>query len=318
MLFDRHDSMFQNRGQAQASQHRVFRQRLRRGRRGPKLASAVAVACTLAFVLDLVNNRVVNELVPLPWTAKDSEAPTPKTQRAHLSLADVMDEVLNDVKPLRAQVEDGQIIAGFGDKADNIILSLRARFGNIGAAIETAVDRMLYALFLQQLTLVRLEVASKHDKLGGNITDVVSQADRAFVSQSLELKRPGSTWSFEQERYALRAMLEGSSRQDVVLGEEQAVAAQTQQRSIEIVRKLQSQMEALQQDVQRMRAGSPWVVSTSYRIPKTPLTLIGRYQQGRANIELSLSPDKDPINADVGFVQGAGPANVAVNLNVGT
>lgn len=38
---------------------------------------------------------------------------------------------------------------------------------------------------------------------------------------------------------------------------------------------------------------SPFVLSTSYRIPKTPLQFVSRYEQGRANIMLTLTPDKD-------------------------
>lgn len=41
---------------------------------------------------------------------------------------------------------------------------------------------------------------------------------------------------------------------------------------------------------------SPFVLSTSYRIPKTPLQFVSRYEQGRANIMLTLTPDKEPWN----------------------
>jgi len=227
---------------------------------------------------------------------------------------DLLDTVLSEVRPLRELVESGQIVPKFGEKSEGIMEAIRAR--SAGPEIERAVDGMLHALFLQQLALLRQQLAAKHEKSGPD-AKVVAQADRQFVTLSSELKRPGADWSFDQERYALRAFLEGTFRREAAIVGEQSNAAQTQQSTIKVIGKLQSQMEALQQRVQSMRAGSPWFLSTSYRIPKTPLTLIGRYQQGRANIELILSQDKDPINAETGFVEGIGPANVGVNLNVG-
>ncbi|CAE7654801.1 unnamed protein product [Symbiodinium pilosum] len=175
---------------------------------------------------------------------------------------------------------------------------------------------MLESLFLQQLALLRQQTATKFLK-ASRPAEAVSQADQQFVSQAEELKRPGSSWSYREDRYALRAVLEGSFRRDAALRDEQEQAVRSQQSTVEIISRLQSQMENLQMRLQHMRAGQPWFLSSSYRIPGTPVTMIGRFQQGRASIELNLSPDRDPVTAEAGFVRGVGPANLGVSANFG-
>jgi len=224
--------------------------------------------------------------------------------------------VQSTIAPLQKQVDDGQIVPKFGAKAANIVSSLAEGVCAEPSELVRAVDSMLHTLFLRQLALIRQQMTAKFEKVKHTVEEI-SQADQQFVAQAQELRRPDSDWSYEQERYALRAVLEGTVRRDEAFEEQRMLAAQTQQSTVEIINKLQSQMENLQQKVQAMRAGSPWFFSSSYRIPHTPFQLIGRYQQGRANIELSLNPDKDPANADAGFVEGLRPANVGVSLNLG-
>lgn len=230
------------------------------------------------------------------------------------ALAALLDEVLADMRPLREQVEHGQTVGNFGTKAQAILAGVKK--SGAGEEMSKAVDGMLQSLYLQQLAILRQQVLAASDKPGVAAVHL-ARAEEQFLTAASELMRPGSAWSCEPERYALRAALEGSYRREASLAQEEALAAQAQQSTIEVIGKLQSQMEALQSRVQGMRAGSPWFMSTSYRIPKTPITLIGRYQQGRGNIELNLSADKDPANADAGFVEGVGPANVGIGLNVG-
>merc|ERR1711920_1169591 len=111
--------------------------------------------------------------------------------------------------------------------------------------------------------------------------------------------------------------VEGGLRHRAALVEERANSARMQQTTIDVIGRMQEHMERLAQKVQSARSGgSPWVLSTSYRIPNTPLQVVGRYEQGRANVELNLTPDKDPTNAESNFVQGIGPANLGVSFNL--
>ncbi|CAK9019009.1 Serine/threonine-protein phosphatase 5 [Durusdinium trenchii] len=65
--------------------------------------------------------------------------------------------------------------------------------------------------------------------------EAVTQADQQFVTQAEELKRPGSTWSYEVDRYALRAVLEGSFRREAAYADEHRIAARSQQSTVEII-----------------------------------------------------------------------------------
>lgn len=246
---------------------------------------------------------------------EDAQAPQPAAPTED-GVAGIWAQAVEAIRPLKEEIDSGHIVPKFGEKAEAIVRKS-------GATLERAVDGLLHSLFLRQLALLRQQTAQKFvgagARGGGNSRplETMTQADQLFVAQAEELKRPGSTWSYEQERYALRSTLQGHYQRAAALLEEKAMAAQSQQATIEVIGRLQAQMENLQQKVQHLRAGSPWFLSSSYRIPGTPLSVIGRYQQGRANIEINLSPDRDPANAQAGFVEGYGPANLGVGLNIG-
>ncbi|CAE7464146.1 unnamed protein product [Symbiodinium natans] len=105
---------------------------------------------------------------------------------------------------------------------------------------------------------------------------------------------------------------------EAALMEERARAAVLQRSTVAVIGRLQEQMEELAMKAQSVRDGnSPFVLSTSYRIPNTPLQFVSRYEQGRANIELTLTPDKDPTKSEGGFAESIGPANIGVSFDVG-
>lgn len=268
-----------------------------RGLCAPLLLLVSSVAVFPALVLSKLETQ---DLVP----ASAGEA-----------VAVLMRSLQDQLKPLKEQIAAGHVVPKFGEKAEAVMSSSIRLAGNSSSYIQPAVDGMLQALFLEQLAILRQQIVAKFKK--SRSVESVTQADRQFVTQAEELRRPGSNWRYEEERYALRASLESGYRREAALAEEKVLAVQSQQSTVEIISKLQSQMENLQQRVQHLRAGSPWFLSSSYRIPKTPIQLIGRYQQGRGSIELNLSPDRDPANAEAGFVKGVGPANLGINGNLG-
>eukprot|EP00406_Dinophysis_acuminata_P078181 CAMPEP_0179262166 /NCGR_PEP_ID=MMETSP0797-20121207/27232_1 /TAXON_ID=47934 /ORGANISM="Dinophysis acuminata, Strain DAEP01" /LENGTH=288 /DNA_ID=CAMNT_0020970303 /DNA_START=11 /DNA_END=873 /DNA_ORIENTATION=- len=231
------------------------------------------------------------------------------------SAAGILSDMQSAILPLQRRVDSGHIVPRFGDKAYSMIVTLSHRVGASGSHFVSAMDSMLHVLFMQQLLLLRQQLVAKFERAAPPM-DAVSKADGEFVRQAQELRRPRSQWSFEHERHVLSAILQSTFRRDADLAEEQELAAQTQQSTVHIISRLQGQMEALQRRLQAMRAGSPWMLSASYRIPRTPVQLVGRYQQGRANLELSLRGDGDPLNAEAGFVEGLGPVNLGVTLNV--
>jgi hypothetical protein len=258
-------------------------------------------------------------VVVLPKVARISSQSSPAQTKVEAETGEVADDffvalqnALSEVKLLQVQVETGQIVPRFGEKAQAILASSEAS----GPELKAAVDGALQTLFLQQLPLLRKQVMAKFEKATQPI-DAVDRADQQFTREAELLRPTGADWSYDAERYTLRSILEGTFRRTAQLAEERARLQQSQQVTMEVISKLQNQMEVLQQRVQSMRAGSPWALSASYRIPKTPLQVVGRYSQGRANIEVNMSPDRDPINAEAGFVKGVGPANLGISFNAG-
>jgi len=210
-------------------------------------------------------------------------------------------------------VDGSGIVPKFGEKAKALVDKTSA----IDPQLGLAVDGALRALFLRQVALLRHQTLSKFQ---GGIRHINSAgtADQEFVEAAKDLICAGSDWSYETERLALRASLDRVAERDAALAEERARAARAQQVTIDAIGKLQDQMEHLQQKAQGMRGGgSPWVLSTSYRIPRTPLQVVGRYENGRANVELNLTPDKNPSNSEASFAEGIGPVNIGASFNLG-
>mmetsp|Transcript_33268 Transcript_33268/g.105324 ORF Transcript_33268/g.105324 Transcript_33268/m.105324 type:complete len:292 (+) Transcript_33268:86-961(+) len=278
-------------------------------RRGTRLALAPLAAALL----------VLAALPPgATWQGKAREqAPDAVAPPSPAKPLSVLDEAVAEIGALQEQVEAGQVLPDFGQQAQELVESAASRAGTAAAEVELALDGALQALFLRQAALLRAQVAAGF-KEGGCQLDALARADRDFVARAQALVRPGSGWDFGPERAALRTMLGGSLRRSAALVEERARAAQAQRATIDVIGRLQGQMEQLQQKVQGARGGgSPWVFSTSYRLPNTPLQLAGRYEQGRANVELSLTPDKNPTDSEASFVDGIGPANLGVSFNLG-
>lgn len=244
------------------------------------------------------------------------ESEQAETQVPSGALEQLLGSVEASLQPLREEVASGHIVPKFGERAEAVLSNAVQQAGSAGTEVEKVVDAMLQSLFLQQLVLLRQQTAAKFGKASRPV-EAVSQADQQFVTQAEELKRPGSTWSYDVDRYALRAVLEGSFRREAAYAEEHRTAVRSEQSTVEVISRLQGQMENLQMRLQHMRVGQPWFISSSYRIPGTPVTMIGRFQQGRASIELNLAADRDPVTAEAGFVRGVGPANLGVSANFG-
>lgn len=275
-----------------------------RGRCSGRFSAAAALAAVVAFSGCGFRARLLVGTSDKP--AQDGSVPMPA------GFATLLQDALASLEPLKEQVNAGKMVPRFGEKSQQLLAAIEQ------PDLRRAVDSQLQALFLQQLILLRQQAATKFEKVPRPL-EAVNAADNHFVAQAKELLRPDSDWSFEPERYALRAKMEGNFRRAAALAEERVRATQAQQSTMEIISKLQSQMESLQAKVQAMRAGGPWFLSTSYRIPNTPFQLIGRYQQGRASVELGLNQDRDPACAEAGFVSGLlGAANVGLTFNVGT
>lgn len=235
------------------------------------------------------------------------------------SFVSALSEALVSVEGMQAEVAKGHVVGRYGEKAQFLMATaVRAAGSAAGSDLGRALDGALQAVFLQQLALIRHQVFNRFKEPGRQRPqDVLARADRAFVAQASPLVRPGSDWSYEPERSALLASLASEVRQARKVVDERSRIAQTQRVTADVIGKLQKQMEQLGEKVRGTSAGSPWVLWTSYRLPGTPFQMSGRYQQGRANIELNLSPNRDPANAEAGMVEGLTATNLGLSFNIG-
>lgn len=223
----------------------------------------------------------------------------------------VLDKAMVQVHAMEAQVKAGSVVPKFGERAAALIEEAASAAPEVAQAVQGALE----PVFLQQLALLRrqlLDAATPGD------ADAVAKSEDDFLQQASDLSGSVEAWSTELERELLRAGVEHKVETSAALAEEKARAAIAQRSTIEVIGKLQEQMEQLAAKAQSARGGnSPWVLSTSYRIPNTPLQFVSRYEQGRANIELNLTPDKDPSKGEGGFASSIGPANVGVSFDIG-
>lgn len=235
------------------------------------------------------------------------------------SFVSALRRAFEQVEPLKAQVSQGRAISKFGAKADAVVKDAAAASGGADEQVERALDGALYALYLQQLAEVKQQVVKQFSNDRRPAT-AVKRAEAQFESRAKELVRPGSSWSYDSDLEQVGAAVKTALRSNKVLTEERARVMQAQRATADVIGKLQKNMEQLGEKLRGTGAGSPWIFWTSYHLPRTPLQISGRYTQGRANIEINMQRNKDPINAEAGFVEGIAEnllGSLGLSLNVG-
>jgi len=279
---------------------------LRLGGQRPLGVLLLVVAATLVGVLP--GHALSNPEGQAAPRARSSPQPSEQQLQEALSTA------LSKVSGLRQEVDRSRIVKKYGQKSQAILQSLPESVKASDA--EAAVDGLLHALFLRQLSLIQQKLADRflHAR---DFTSAISKADKLFVAAAKDLVRPESSWSIEPARQALRSELGDALQQESLLAEERSRAAQTQRATADVIGKIQKQMEQLGEKMKGAGTGSPWALWTSYHLPGTPFQVSGRYQDGRTNVELNLAPANDPANAEAGFVEGVTPQNLGLSLNLG-
>eukprot|EP00930_Biecheleria_cincta_P096506 TRINITY_DN88345_c0_g1_i1.p1 TRINITY_DN88345_c0_g1~~TRINITY_DN88345_c0_g1_i1.p1 ORF type:complete len:310 (-),score=62.63 TRINITY_DN88345_c0_g1_i1:41-970(-) len=279
---------------------------LRIGRQRPWGMLLLVVAATVVGILP--GRTLSNPDEQAALRARSS--PEPSAEQLHEALS----TALSKVSRLRQEVDRNRIVPKYGQKSQAILQSLAESIK--AADAEAAVDRLLHALFLRQLSLIQQKLTDRflHAR---DFTSAISKADKLFLAATKDLIRPESSWSIETARQALRAELSDALQQEAILAEERSRAAQTQRATADVIGKIQKQMEQIGEKMKGAGVGSPWALWTSYHLPGTPFQVSGRYQDGRANIELNLAPANDPANAEAGFVEGLTPQNLGLSLNLG-
>jgi len=143
------------------------------------------------------------------------------------------------------------------------------------------------------------------------------QCDSLFVHEA-EKSLPAypSNWSYKEERAELRDLME---KKIIMLKQVQTVklrAAESQSYSFQLLQQQQAQLHAIQQQ-QYGGVSTNWNIGIAYRPPDSIFNISAGYQQGKANIQISMVPDEQAsLLGATGFTAGVGPGNLGLSLNL--
>lgn len=217
-----------------------------------------------------------------------------------------MDEVMTDALQVYDDASD--------EFADEPIHSRKRR------ELASILDTSLHGLFLKQIQLLR-ENALAHFKSSTSSEDMPSDfafftADSLFSREAEESKRPGSGWTYNNERTDLQNMMQEISTQRKRLLTSQVASAQQHANAMQYLQVQQAHMQAMQQQQYGGSSGQ-WNIGAAYRPPDTNINASLSYQQGRTNIQISMVPDESAsLLGPNGFTAGLLGGNLGLSLNM--
>jgi len=143
------------------------------------------------------------------------------------------------------------------------------------------------------------------------------QCDSLFVHEAEKcLPTYPSNWSYKEERAELRDLM---VKKIIMLKQVQTVklrAAESQSYSFQLLQQQQAQLHAIQQQ-QYGGVSTNWNIGIAYRPPDSIFNISAGYQQGKANIQISMVPDEQAsLLGATGFTAGVGPGNLGLSLNL--
>jgi hypothetical protein len=238
-----------------------------------------------------------------------------------------------DMAELIKIVDENNKINNLGKKASEILQTALTKFEeNCGDLfynkyfftkkheLDAIIDTSLNSIFLRQLSILR-ELSISHFKAATVNEDIPADfafftADSFFVREAEDSVRPGSYWSYTNERTNVHnAIREISSRRKQLISERIQHAEHTAN-AFQYLQMQQAQMQAIQQQQFGGSSGS-WNIGAAYRPPDSNLNISLGYQQGRTNIQISMVPDEQAsLLGPNGFTAGVGPANLGISLNL--
>mmetsp|Transcript_36052 Transcript_36052/g.67133 ORF Transcript_36052/g.67133 Transcript_36052/m.67133 type:complete len:291 (+) Transcript_36052:50-922(+) len=224
----------------------------------------------------------------------------------------------HEVDNLREVVRTKGAIPNYGRVADKIVkrgLKIAETAG--GTELEKALDAPLQALFHEQLHTVSAKAADSYEAMMAvrpNPVEARRLAEAQFIEGAKPLLRPGGDWSYEAELRDLLSRIADSSGRDMQLVQEQGRQGQGKHVTLEVIRKLQQQSEAVQREVET-RGAFPWKINWQYFVENSPVGFRGQYSQGRSIVELLLLPSPDPRMKD-NLLNRIGPLNLAVAFDM--
>ena len=143
------------------------------------------------------------------------------------------------------------------------------------------------------------------------------QCDSLFVNEAEKsLPASHSNWSYRDERLRMRTLMRKIVVNMKKVQSVQLRAAEQQSYSFQLLQQQQAQLHAIQQQ-QYGGASTNWNIGIAYRPPDSIFNISAGYQQGKANIQISMVPDEQAsLLGATGFTAGVGPGNLGLSLNL--
>jgi len=254
-----------------------------------------------------------------------------------LKVNEVFSEVLRQsavkMAEFTRQVDENNKIPNFGSKSAELIKNALQNFDTQveesknwqttikkRQELEAILDTSLNSIFLKQLSILR-ELAISHFKSAAVNDEIPADfaffaADTFYLREAEESIRPGSYWSYSNERSNVHNTIREISNRRKQLISEKIQHADHQANAFQYLQMQQAQIQAMQQ---QQYGGSPgsWNIGLAYRPPDSNLNISMGYQQGRTNIQISMVPDEQAsLLGPNGFTSGVGPANLGLSLNL--
>lgn len=266
--------------------------------------------------------------------AEPSEEVLQATFACNRLFASCLADANAEVAMLRKMVANAEDLSSFGAKADAILSDAEEKFvagtpsgskeiaelyeakkAELAEAVLTSIEpsfvRALSALKETSLEVFKASAVGQDD-----LADAMASAEAGFARAAKGCVPARSSWGFKAERASLVSVMEVIK----VQAKKASQAKQTAQQQINTAMNyLQLQSQQMQQIQQQYAGGQggKWSVGAAYRPPETNINLSGTYQQGRANLQLSMVPDEGAaLLGPNGFTNGVGPANLGLSMNV--
>ncbi|KAK4534188.1 hypothetical protein CDCA_CDCA01G0213 [Cyanidium caldarium] len=238
-----------------------------------------------------------------------------------------------EMADMASQIEEGERVSGFGRRAEELMSKYLNAYDDATPSfaqyatqqrkrteLESVLDTSLQSLFLKQLQLIR-ENALQHFKTASSSEEVPGDfafytADALFQREADDSVRPGSDWSYTNERSDLQQTMAEISARRKQLIHAQIQAAEQQRQAMQYMQLQQAQLQAVQQQQYGGALGN-WNIGAAYRPPDTNVNMSLMYQQGRTQLQVSMVPDEQAgLLGPNGFTSGVGPGNLGLSFNV--
>lgn len=253
--------------------------------------------------------------------------------RCNEAFSEALQVAQSKVDEFSTGLDEGEKIEGLGAKMDEVMTDSFQVYDDAAdefadepiharkrRELSSILDTSLHGLFLKQIQLLR-ENALAHFKSSTSSEDMPSDfafftADSLFSREAEESKRPGSGWTYNNERTDLQNMMQEISTQRKRLLTSQVASAQQHANAMQYLQVQQAHMQAMQQQQYGGSAGQ-WNVGAAYRPPDTNINASLSYQQGRTNIQISMVPDESAsLLGPNGFTAGLLGGNLGLSLNM--